>query len=123
MVCYHPPAMQSVQIINAINQLSQVDPQGSAVQAARAVGISFGDDASRLPPFSTKSDAREGSSSRGSDSPDTASSKYYVSDSPVADAVESVLRTINSAGVGGSNEDELPVAWQAAVEYANGNPW
>ncbi|REK23132.1 MAG: ATP-dependent 6-phosphofructokinase, partial [Planctomycetota bacterium] len=43
MICYHPPAMDSVPITAAIHRLSQVDPEGAAVQAARALGISFGD--------------------------------------------------------------------------------
>ena len=43
MVCYDPPEMRSVRIADAI-RLSRVDPNCSAVQAARALGISFGDD-------------------------------------------------------------------------------
>jgi hypothetical protein len=43
MVCYRPPDFQSVPIAAAIRQLSTVDPRGSAVQAARALGIAFGD--------------------------------------------------------------------------------
>jgi len=43
MICYDPPAMDSVPIAEAIHRLSRVDPQGAAVQAARALGISFGD--------------------------------------------------------------------------------
>lgn len=49
MVCYNPPAMNSVPIIDAI-QLAAVDPNSSAVQSARAMGISFGDD-NNEPPF------------------------------------------------------------------------
>ena len=49
MVCYNPPAMNSVPIIDAI-QLAAVDPNSSAVQSARAMGISFGDD-NNAPPF------------------------------------------------------------------------
>jgi ATP-dependent phosphofructokinase / diphosphate-dependent phosphofructokinase len=48
MVCYQPPSMESVPIIDAI-ELSTVDTHGSAVQAARALGISFGDDFHDLP--------------------------------------------------------------------------
>ncbi len=44
MVCYRPPDIASVPIAEAIGQLSTVDPRGSAVQAARALGIGFGDD-------------------------------------------------------------------------------
>ena len=48
MICYQPPLMGSVPIIDAI-QLSTVDTEGSAVQAARALGISFGDGVHELP--------------------------------------------------------------------------
>ena len=44
MVCYRPPDIASVPIVEAIGRLSTVDPRGSAVQAARALGIGFGDD-------------------------------------------------------------------------------
>ncbi|MCE9630086.1 MAG: ATP-dependent 6-phosphofructokinase [Planctomycetia bacterium] len=43
MVCYRPPDIASVTIAEAIGRLSTVDPHGSAVQAARALGIGFGD--------------------------------------------------------------------------------
>jgi len=43
MICYHPPQMESAPIIEAINHIREVDPHGAAVQAARALGISFGD--------------------------------------------------------------------------------
>ncbi len=43
MVCYHPPSIHDVPIIDAVNELSRVDSEGAAVQAARALGISFGD--------------------------------------------------------------------------------
>jgi 6-phosphofructokinase 1 len=42
MVCYDPPTMLSVPILDAI-QLSHVCPRSSPVQAARALGICFGD--------------------------------------------------------------------------------
>jgi ATP-dependent phosphofructokinase / diphosphate-dependent phosphofructokinase len=48
MICYQPPLMGSVPIIDAIH-LSTVDTAGSPVQAARALGISFGDDFRELP--------------------------------------------------------------------------
>src|SRR5690606_13163074 len=51
MVCYQPPRIDSVPIIEAVHRLSRVDVNGSAVQAARAMGISFGDDATRQLPF------------------------------------------------------------------------
>jgi 6-phosphofructokinase 1 len=43
MVTYQPPDMNDVPIIDAI-KLSTVCPNCSAVQAARALGVSFGDD-------------------------------------------------------------------------------
>ena len=43
MICYHPPQMESVRIAEAVNRIRQVDRCGAAVQAARALGISFGD--------------------------------------------------------------------------------
>jgi 6-phosphofructokinase 1 len=43
MVCYDPPDIKSIPIKNAVSQLSQVDPQGSAVAAARGLGVSLGD--------------------------------------------------------------------------------
>ena len=43
MVCYRPPNIESVPILEAICAPALVDPQSSAVQAARALGIGFGD--------------------------------------------------------------------------------
>lgn len=51
MVCYHPPDIGCVPISEAIHQLRRVSPQGSAVQAARALGVSFGDQAADFSPF------------------------------------------------------------------------
>ena len=51
MVCYHPPAIHEVPIVDAVNELSSVDPEGAAVQAARALGISFGDSFPDADPF------------------------------------------------------------------------
>jgi 6-phosphofructokinase 1 len=52
MVCYHPPHINSVPILEAVNELSTVDAHGSAVTAARALGISFGDQPANASPFS-----------------------------------------------------------------------
>ncbi|QDU93150.1 6-phosphofructokinase [Lignipirellula cremea] len=54
MVCYHPPAINSVPIIEAVNELSRVCPDASAVQAARALGISFGDSHTSNSPFAVR---------------------------------------------------------------------
>jgi len=43
MVCYRPPNIESVPILEAIRAPALVDPMSSAVQAARALGIGFGD--------------------------------------------------------------------------------
>jgi len=43
MVTFWPPDMDSVPILEAIKP-STVSPECSAVQAARALGVSFGDD-------------------------------------------------------------------------------
>jgi 6-phosphofructokinase 1 len=51
MICYDPPQISSVPIIEAVNHLSQVDPRGAAVQAAKALGISFGDCPANASPF------------------------------------------------------------------------
>lgn len=51
MVCYDPPNIASIPIMQAIQQLSVVDVNGSAVQAARALGVSFGDSAIFSNPF------------------------------------------------------------------------
>jgi 6-phosphofructokinase 1 len=53
MICFHPPRMTSVPIREAVHQIRQVDPQGDAVQAARALGISFGDRATDARPFAS----------------------------------------------------------------------
>ncbi|MDX1926632.1 MAG: ATP-dependent 6-phosphofructokinase [Pirellulaceae bacterium] len=51
MVCYDPPHISSIPITEAIKNLSVVDVNGSAVQAARALGVSFGDSAVYSNPF------------------------------------------------------------------------
>jgi phosphofructokinase-like protein len=50
MVCYRPPEIESVPIADAIRRLATVEPASSAVQAARALGIGFGDGV-HLSPF------------------------------------------------------------------------
>jgi 6-phosphofructokinase 1 len=51
MVCYRPPEIETAAIADAIRNLSTVNPRGSAVQAARALGIGFGDEADGCDPF------------------------------------------------------------------------
>ena len=57
-VCYRPPDIESVPIAEAILNLSTVDPRGSAVQAARALGIGFGDETDGCEPFADGRRAR-----------------------------------------------------------------
>jgi ATP-dependent phosphofructokinase / diphosphate-dependent phosphofructokinase len=59
MICYHPPQMESVPIREAVNRIRQVDSCGAAVQAARALGISFGDRSIDENPFSVSANVRE----------------------------------------------------------------
>jgi hypothetical protein len=51
MVCFNPPHIESVWITDAVSKLRTVDPTSSAVQAARALGISFGDGRCSRSPF------------------------------------------------------------------------
>ena len=65
MVTYQPPDMDDVPIIDAI-KLSTVNPHCSAVQAARALGISFGDDCTEPPfKFGETAAAENGKSTKG----------------------------------------------------------
>ncbi|MEC8555811.1 MAG: ATP-dependent 6-phosphofructokinase [Planctomycetota bacterium] len=51
MVLYAPPEIGSIAISEAVKQLSKVDPNGAAVEAARAMAVSFGDTADYHNPF------------------------------------------------------------------------
>ena len=51
MVLYAPPEIGSIAISEAVKQLSTVDPNGAAVEAARAMAVSFGDSADYHNPF------------------------------------------------------------------------
>lgn len=51
MICFQPPHISSVQIADAVSRLSRVEAGSAAVQAARALGISFGDCSAELSPF------------------------------------------------------------------------
>ena len=57
-VCYRPPDIESVPIAEAILNLSTVDPRGSAVLAARALGIGFGVETDGCEPFADGRRAR-----------------------------------------------------------------
>ena len=43
MVAYDPPDVKSVQIHDAVDKISRVSPESSAVVAARTLGVSFGE--------------------------------------------------------------------------------
>ena len=43
MVCLRSDRIEAVDIVQAIGQLKTVNPSGQLVQAAKAIGISFGD--------------------------------------------------------------------------------
>ncbi len=51
MVSYQPPDIVGVPIEEAVNVLSQVSPQSSAVVAGRAMGVCFGDTDGNVSPF------------------------------------------------------------------------
>lgn len=51
MVCSAPPDILDVKIEDAVNQIRTVDPSGSTVQTARAMGICFGDTPGYQNPF------------------------------------------------------------------------
>lgn len=52
MVCSKPPEILDAPIADAVNQIRTVDPKGSAVQTARAMGICLGDTPGYRNPFS-----------------------------------------------------------------------
>ncbi len=51
MVCYDPPDILDASIEAAVGDLRTVDPRGSAVKTARAMGICFGDTPGYVNPF------------------------------------------------------------------------
>ncbi|HEV7221388.1 MAG TPA: ATP-dependent 6-phosphofructokinase, partial [Pirellulales bacterium] len=57
MICFHPPHIDHVPIADAVSRLSVVDRKSSAVQAARALGISFGDCPKSSSPFVAEREA------------------------------------------------------------------
>lgn len=59
MVCYHPPEIESVPIIEAVNQIRTVNRDGSTVQAARGLGVSFGDRSTDKNPFGVRLRSRD----------------------------------------------------------------
>ena len=51
MVCSHPPDICEVSIAAAVDRIRTVDPYGSDVQTARAMGVCFGDTPGYQNPF------------------------------------------------------------------------
>ncbi|MBC8351428.1 MAG: ATP-dependent 6-phosphofructokinase [Planctomycetes bacterium] len=104
MVCYQPPSISSVPIIDAVNKLSRVDANSSAVQAARALGISFGDAADLLGPFCVEEALAD---EEVSNEAPTVSESVEPTPAPVELAVS----------------EPVPVEWEAAAAYADGAMW
>jgi 6-phosphofructokinase 1 len=72
MVCFQPPKIGSVPICQAVSRLSRVEPNSSEVQAARALGISFGDRPVASSPFSVPAKVEHGRYDGTFDGDDTA---------------------------------------------------
>jgi len=51
MVSHDPPTLKNVAIHDAVNRISRVSPDSSAVVAARAPGVSFGEYPSSISPL------------------------------------------------------------------------
>jgi hypothetical protein len=101
MVCYQPPSILSVPIIEAVNRLSQVDANSSAVQAARALGISFGDTSDLRGPFGIEARNAIGKAQVG------------INQSGSSCAAElQVEPTLNAVA-------SMPAEWEAAAAYAD----
>ncbi len=54
MVCYDPPHIQDAPIADAVGSLRRIDPNGSTVMTARAMGICMGDTPGYVNPFNVK---------------------------------------------------------------------
>ena len=57
MVCHDPPHILDAPIADAVGELRRVDPHGSVVQTARAMGICFGDTPGYVNPFDVPREA------------------------------------------------------------------
>ena len=111
MVCYQPPSISSVPIIDAVNKLSQVEANSSAVQAARALGISFGDTVDLAGPFSVE---------------EPTVAELLPIDEPVANEIadDEVETPETASPVAVSvNAEPIPVEWEAATAYADSAMW
>ena len=99
MVCYNPPEIGSVPIIEAVNLLRQVDMNGSAVQAARALGVSFGDHEADQTPFAFST-----------------SQEFYAETQETTDSTKDELLT--SAGEDITTADDIEVDAELAIDIA-----
>ena len=104
MVCYRPPAIESVPIIDAVNRLSQVEPDCSAVQAARALGISFGDTPETEGPFQLRPEVRQVECHHAT--PDVSEEQDTATDPDLE-----------------WQDASSPAEWEAAAAYADSATW
>jgi 6-phosphofructokinase 1 len=92
MICYHPPQMESVPIRAAIHRIRQVDACGAAVQAARALGITFGDRSNDENPFDLPVGAVEDWSTAAATSADVEQDAEFTIDMAAAAAEEALAK-------------------------------
>jgi 6-phosphofructokinase 1 len=90
MICYHPPLMESVPIHQAVHRIRQVDSSGAAVQAARALGISFGDSSIDENPFSVSANVRQLASEEVATSADVEQDAEFAIEMATAGAEEAL---------------------------------
>ncbi len=131
MVCYNPPAVESVPIIEAVNQLSRVEHDSSVVQAARALGISFGDAVSTEGPFSQPPIACPKATESSVTGALTATSPAPGSTDTEPAATELAKATFATASATLSGQEptadgaapDLPLEWAIAAEYKESHVW
>jgi 6-phosphofructokinase 1 len=131
MVCYNPPAVESVPIIEAVNQLSRVEHDSSVVQAARALGISFGDAVSTEGPFSQPLIAcpKATESSVTGAPAATSPAPGPTATEPAATELAKATFATASATLSGQEPTadgaapDLPLEWAIAAEYKESHVW
>jgi phosphofructokinase-like protein len=77
MVCFNPPNIESVWIRDAVAKLRTVEPDSSAVRAARALGISFGDSRRKGSPFDLSRSPEQRTRSTDTPKPEAATSPVF----------------------------------------------
>jgi 6-phosphofructokinase 1 len=143
MVCYNPPAVDSVPIIDAVNQLSRVELDSSVVQAARALGISFGDKVSAEGPFSQSAAARARATELSDQAapavtasvaePQAAEPTTTTSNSPepattASDTASFATTSVAASGQasatdGDESATDVPLEWEIAAAYKDSQVW